>query len=101
MALQKQIVNNNITANYWKISGINVSYTGKIAQIFIMGYTTKEDRDKAIENKVVFENHICKGTDFDTYFATGVLDVVSVNPINSAYKYLKEKVGVFADSVDV
>ena len=101
MALQKQIVNNNITANYWKISGINVSYTGKIAQIFIMGYVTKEDRDKAIENKVVFENYICKGTDFDTYFATGVLDVVSVNPINSAYKYLKEKVGVFADSVDV
>ena len=101
MALQKNRVINNINVDYWKISGINVTYTGEMAQIFIIGFANAEDRLKGIDKKVAFENYIVKGEDFKSYFATEVLDVVSINPINSAYKYLKEKLDIFIDAIDV
>lgn len=101
MALQKDISVNNINVSYWKISGLNVSYTGEMAQIFVMGFANAEARNSGLDKKIAFENYIVKGEDFKTYFATEVLDVVNVNPINSAYKYLKEKEGVFIGSIDV
>lgn len=101
MALQKNRQINNINVNYWKVSGINVTYTGEMAQIFVIGFANAEDRNQGIDKKIAFENYIVKGEDFKNYFATNVLDVVSVNPLNSAYKYLKEKLEIFVDSVDV
>lgn len=101
MALQKDRNVNNVNVNYWKISGINVTYTGEMAQIFVIGFANAEDRLQGIDKKIAFENYIVKGEDFNTYFATGVLDIVSVNPINSAYKYLKEKLDIFVDAIDV
>ena len=101
MALQKnrQIKNTNVT--YWKVSGVNVTYTGNMAQVFVIGFANAEDRLKGLDNKIAFENYIVKGEDFKLYFDTGVLDLVNTNPITSSYKYLKEKVSAFADSVDV
>ena len=101
MALQKNRQVNNIPVDYWKISGINISYTGKAAQIFIIGFSNSEIRKEGIDKKIAIENYICKGEDFDTYFSIGSLDSPGVNPINSAYKYLKEKEKIFVDSVDV
>ncbi|MCI6691454.1 MAG: hypothetical protein MR510_03015 [Clostridium sp.] len=100
MALQKSRAINNIPVDYWKVSGVNITYTGKMAQIYIIGFSNTEKRQEGIENKIAFETYICKGEDFDTYFSVGALDSQGVNPITSSYKYLKEKVGVFVESVD-
>lgn len=101
MALQKSRQFNNIPVDYWKISGVNTTYTGKVAQIYIIGFSNTEKRQEGIENKIAFETYICKGEDFDTYFSIGALDSQGINPVNSAYKYLKEKEKIFVDSVDV
>lgn len=101
MALQKNIQCNNVDVMYWKISGINITYTGKMAQIFIVGFADAEQRREGIDNKIAFENYICKGEDFNKYFNINLLSVEEVNPLKSAYNYLKEKVGVFIDSLDV
>ena len=99
MALQKSRQFNNVNINYWKISGINITHTGEMAQIFIMGFLNEEKRQEGIENKIAFENYICKDEDFKNYFRIEKLD--EVNPVSSAYKYLKEKVKVFAEAIDV
>lgn len=99
MALQKNRQINNIDVDYWKISGVNVTYTGEMAQVFVIGFQNADKRKEGVDKKVAFENYMVKDEDFNLYFATDVLD--KLNPISSAYKFLKEKVGVFVDSVDV
>ena len=101
MALQKNRQFNNTEVAYWKISGINVTYTGNMAQIFVIGFASLEDRTKGLENKIAFENYFVTGEDFKKYFDLGILDVLGSNPLTAAYKYLKEKLNIFADSVDV
>lgn len=101
MALQKLRKVNNADVSYWKVSGVNVTYTGEMAQVFVIGFANAEDRLKGLENKIAFENYIVKGEDFKNYFDTGILDLVNTNPVTSAYKFLKEKVSAFTDSVDV
>lgn len=99
MALQKSRQCNNVEVKYWKVSGVNITYTGKMAQIFVIGFSDLEQRQDDIGNKISFENYICKGEDFNNYF--NVINVKETNPLIGAYNYLKEKVGVFIDSVDV
>lgn len=101
MALQKSRQINNTEVSYWKISGVNITYTGNMAQVFIIGFANAEDRLKSIENKIAFENYMIKGEDFKEYFDIGILDILGNNPLTSAYKYLKEKLDIFADSIDV
>ncbi|WP_291653785.1 hypothetical protein [Clostridium sp.] len=99
MALQRNRQYNNLEVSYWKISGVNITYTGKIAQIFIIGFTDEENRQEGIENKIAFENYICKGEDFNKYF--NILSTEKANPLISAYNYLKNKVDIFINSVDI
>lgn len=101
MALEKKRQYKNIDVAYWKISGLNISYTGKMAQIYVVGFSNSESRQEGIDKKITIENYICKGEDFDTYFSVGSLESPGINPVNSAYKYLKEKESIFIDSVDV
>lgn len=101
MALQKNRQYNNTEVAYWKVSGLNITYTGRMAQIFIIGFTDEEQRQEGIDNKIAFENYICKGHDFNKYFNVNVLSIQEVNPLTSAYNYLKDKVGLFANSVDI
>ncbi|MBS6504482.1 MAG: hypothetical protein KH415_23250 [Clostridium sp.] len=101
MALEKSRQYNNTEVAYWKISGINITYTGKMTQIFIIGFADAEQRQEGIDNKIAFENYICKGEDFNKYFNVNVLSIGEVNPLVSAYNYLKDKVGVFSNSLDI
>lgn len=101
MALQKNRQYNNTEVSYWKVSGLNISYTGKMVQIFIIGFIDEGQRQEGIESKIAFENYMCKGEDFDKYFNVNVLSVEEVNPLTSAYNYLKDKVRVFINSLDV
>lgn len=101
MALQKSRQYNNTEVSYWKVSGLNITYTGKMAQIFIIGFLNEEQRQEGIESKIVLENYMCKGEDFNKYFNLSVLSAEEVNPLTSAYNYLKDKVGVFINSLDV
>ncbi|MDU3524248.1 hypothetical protein [Clostridium sp.] len=101
MALQKNRQYNNTEVSYWKISGINITYTGKMAQVYVIGFADEEQRQEGIDNKIAFENYICKGEDFNKYFNVNVLSTEEVNPLISAYNYLKNKVDIFINSVDI
>ncbi len=99
MAIQKKVLYNGAEINYWKISGINVTWTGKIAQIFIIGFLNEEDRTVGIENKITMETYQCSKDKFDEYFGVNSLDVN--NPLESAYNFLKNEVDTFIDRIDV
>ncbi|HBL06300.1 MAG TPA: hypothetical protein DDZ33_05070 [Clostridium sp.] len=99
MAIQKKVLYNGAEINYWKISGINVTWTGKIAQIFIIGFLSEEDRNISIENKVIMENYMCKKEKFDEYFGVNSLD--AHNPLKASYNFLKSELDIFVESIDV
>lgn len=99
MALQKTVLYNGVEVCYWKICGINVTWTGKMAQIFILGFVNGESANNDINNKIVMSNYICKKEKFNDYFGFESLDVN--NPLTSSYNFLKNEVDVFTDSTDV
>lgn len=99
MAIQKKVLYNGAELNYWKISGINVTWTGKIAQIFIIGFLNEVDRSIGIENKITMETYQCSKDKFEQYFGVNSLDVN--NPLEAAYNFLKNEVEIFVDSIDV
>lgn len=101
MALKKKIPYNNMDLYYWKISGINISYTGKIAQIYVVGFIDEEQRIEGIEKKIAFENYMCKGEQFERYFSNEVLSEAGNNTLILAYEYLKDEIGTFENSTDV
>ncbi|MBS6504323.1 MAG: hypothetical protein KH415_22435 [Clostridium sp.] len=101
MALQKNRRYNNTDVGYWKVSGLNISYTGKVAQIYVIGFANEEERIEGIENKIAFENYICKGKDFEKYFAIDKLNSDGINPIVNSYNFLKDEIGLFIDSIDI
>lgn len=98
MALQKNRQYNNTEVKYWKVSGVNISYTGGVAQIFVIGFANEDLKQEGLENKVVFENFICKGEDFINYF--GIAENQK-NPAICSYNYLKDKVTLFDGSTDI
>lgn len=65
MALKKQLVSNNVMAEYWKVVGFNISLTGKLCHIFLLGYVTEEDFNKGVS--ICSRNYIIKQDKFDTY----------------------------------
>lgn len=101
MALMKNRQYNNTGVGYWKVAGINISYTGNVAQIFVIGFSDIDTRQEGLENKIAFENFICKGEDFDRYFKIDLLSEYQDNPLICAYNYLKNEVEVFDSSLDI
>lgn len=101
MALQKKLVSSNgITAEYWKVVGFNISYTGKKCQIFLIGYIDKDMRENNAGN-VMSKNFMVSGADFDKYFALSELNIADHNPIIQCYKYIKDNIVEFKDSEDI
>lgn len=101
MALQKKLVSSNgIIAEYWKVVGLNISYTGKKCQLFIIGYIDKNMRDSNTGN-VMSKNYMVGGTDFDKYFSLSKLNIADRNPIIQCYKYIKDNIKEFEGAQDI
>jgi len=95
MALQKKLISSNgITAEYWKVVGLNISYTGKKCQIFLVGYIDKDMRENNAGN-VISKNFMVSGDDFDKYFSLSELNIADRNPIIQCYKYIKDNIKDF------
>ena len=95
MALKQKLVINNIECEYWRIVGFNTSLTGKLCQIFLLGYITGEDRQE--NRNIASKNYNIKKEEFDNYIYTDE----EYNIVSNLYGYLKEKTEEFKDAVDV
>lgn len=94
MALKKQLQFNNIEANYWRIVGFNVSVTGKMCQVYLVGYFDAVTR---IEKKnLISKNYIMKSDVFDKYITLGTAD----NYVSKLYDYLKLEIEDFKGATD-
>lgn len=102
MALNKAVTVNGVQINYWKISSLNISYTGELTQIYIMGFLDKVTRDKGLENSFVLQNYYCKKDMFSKYFGTEEnLHVGNfANTLQASYSFLKDNVEEFKDALD-
>lgn len=101
MALKKKLISSNgITAEYWKVVGFNISYTGKKCQIFLVGYIDKDMRESNAGN-VMSKNFMVSGVDFDKYFSLSELNIANCNPVIQCYKYIKDNIVEFEDSEDI
>lgn len=101
MALQKKLVSSNgITAEYWKVVGFNISYTGKKCQIFLVGYIDKDMRESNIGN-VLSKNFMVSDANFDKYFSLSKLNVVDHNPVIQCYEFIKHNINEFEGSQDI
>lgn len=94
MALKKRLSSNNIDATYWKIVGFNLSVTGKMCQIFLVGYANVYSR--AENNNISSKNYMMTEEHFDKYISleNGVL-------IADLYGFLKNETEDFKDSEDI
>ena len=101
MALQKKLSSNNgITAEYWKVVGLNISYTGKKCQIFLVGYIDKDMRENNAGN-VMSKNFMVSNANFDEYFSLSKLNIADHNPVTQCYEYIKDNIVEFEDSEDI
>lgn len=93
---------NGVDVTYWKISSISISYTGEIAQIYIMGFIDRETREKGLENSFVLQNYYCKKDMFAKYFGTEESLHVGnfANTLQASYSFLKDNVEEFKDALD-
>lgn len=94
MALKKKLQFNNIEASYWRVVGINISFTGKMTQIFLVGYKDEADR---LENKnIISKNYMMQSDVFSNYVSIeqGIL-------IGDIYKFLRENIEDFANAEDI
>lgn len=89
MALQKtHTTAQGVSANYWRLELMRFDFDGKVAAFDLHLYkdsTARSNGDKFLESSEYF----VRDTDFDTWFAPAVLDVLSQNPQERAYEYLK------------
>lgn len=92
MALQKEITIDNITCNYWRIVGFNVSITGKLIQVFLVGYKDLDGRTN--KENLVSLNYIVKQDNFDNVFN-------SLELITSLYSFLKNNIDKFENADDI
>ena len=102
MALKIPIVIKGVKVEYWKISAVSATYTGEVAQIYIMGYIDKAARDTGVSNSFTVENYICKPDKFSQYFGTEESLHVGnfANTLQASYSFLKDNVQEFKDAVD-
>lgn len=92
MALQKSITIDNITCKYWRIVGFNVSITGKIIQVFLVGYKDLEGRKN--KQNLVSINYTVKQDNFNTTFNALTL-------VSGLYLFLKNNIENFKNADDV
>lgn len=71
-------------ASYWRPNIINLAVHQKVASINFIGYKDEAARI-AGKNPVGSKSYTVKGTDYDTYFSSAVLD--QYNPIASSYAF--------------
>lgn len=94
MALKKELVTNNVTASYWRIVGYTVSITGKLVQIFLVGYNNEITREKKMD--ISSRNYMITKENFDKY-----ISVVEGVHTADLYGFLKSEVEEFKDSTDI
>jgi hypothetical protein len=101
MALQKEVVTHyGVTANYFRISGIDINSILKTAKIKLNGYYNEEARLDDSRSLQVKEYNI-KDEDFTTYFNTTLLSSEGNNIYTSGYRYIKDTDESFIDAIDV
>lgn len=94
MALKKQLQFNNIEADYWRIVGFNTSITGKMVQIFLVGYKDEVTRTKKLN--VISTNYMIKSDKFDQY-----ITLENGAYVSDLYNYLKNEVEDFIGAEDI
>lgn len=94
MALKKKLLTNNIEATYWRIVGFNLSITGEMCQIFLVGYFDEYNREN--NNNIVSKNYMIKKDKFNQYIKleNGIV-------IADLYGFLKNETNDFNDSEDI
>lgn len=86
MALDKGIENlSGVVVAYWKVTGLNLAFTGKRGAIMLGGYLNKETRD-ADKEPVQLKQVNIRTTLYDEYFSLDKLNTTNV--IELAYNYL-------------
>lgn len=95
MALKKKLVCNNIECDYWRIVGFNISLTGKIAQIFLLGY--KDDETRELKQNLISKNYCIKQEIFDKYIFTNEDNVT----VSKLYEFLKNETEDFKGAEDI
>lgn len=95
MALKKKLLTNNVEAEYWKIVGFNVSVTGKLCQIFLVGYKDVEARSNNLN--ISTRNYMIKQEDFDNY----IYPNEEMSTVANLYGYLKDKEHDFEGAEDI
>lgn len=95
MALQKKLITNNIEADYWKVVGFNTSITGKLCQVFLVGYKDVEGRTNNLN--ISARNYMIKQEDFDNY----IYPNEEMSTVSNLYGYLKEKEEDFLGAEDI
>lgn len=86
MALNMDIENvSGVVVSYWKVTGLNLSFTGKRGAIMMGGYLSKETRD-ADKEQVQLKQVNVKHELYDEYFSLERL--TATNCIELAYNYL-------------
>ncbi len=89
MALQKSVTDERgVSANYWRIESVLFYLNVPKVSIQLELYVDAAART-ASKRPLETTEHNVEGGDFTTYFAPTALDVVSQNPQERAYEYLK------------
>ena len=97
MALDKGIENvSGVVVTYWKVSGLNLSFTGKRGCIILAGYLNKETRDAEKEQVTLRQINI-KHELYDQYFNFEKL--CATNIIELAYAYIVDNDIELIDSI--
>jgi hypothetical protein len=100
VALQKNIITKyGVTANYFKISGIEINSILNTANIKLNGYYNEAARLDDSKSLMVLEYRVVENS-FTTYFSTEVLNVADVNIYTTSYKYIKENEEKFIDAIE-
>lgn len=99
MAL-KQLVENEcgIVVEYWKVSGLNLSFIGKRGFITIVGYLNEASR-LTQKDQITLKQITVKVDLFEKYFSNDKL--TENNPKDLAYMYIKDNDEFFKESIDV
>ena len=96
MALQKSYTDDSGATHssaYFKISKIdllNPAGSNSVANVFLQVYHDSAARSATPpKNPMKSWSYFVTGSDYDTFFATSVLDAANSNPIKKGYDYLK------------
>lgn len=93
MALKKQIQYNNLDAQYWRIVGFNISLTGEMVQIFMVGYENEEMRHQ--KKNIISKNYMINQDKYGKYITGNNISV------DSLYSYLKSEEPDFKGATDI